>query len=122
MESPAKGVYWGKQEVRLMLTCLVEQGAGERVMRSTNLETLSIFTLVAEYLAERGHHRTPLQARAKFKLEKACFYAHLEENQGDQSGAPEGSRMRLLHELWVQGGRPSWQSRLREGEWCFVSF
>lgn len=99
-----------------MLTCLLEQGAGERVMKSTNLETLSIFKAVEEYLAERGYNRTPLQARSKFKLEKASFYARLEENEGDASGAPEGSRMRLLHDLWVQGGRPSWRSRIAGSE------
>lgn len=95
-----------------MLRSLVDMEAGERVMKSTNLETLSLFQRVSQSLAEGGHQRTAQQARAKFKMEKSAFFACLEENGGDQSDAPEGSRMWLLHQLWVQADRPTWERRL----------
>lgn len=119
MASPTKGMYWSNKEVRLMLRCLLDLEAGERVMRSTSLETLSVFQKVVEYLGKRGHQRTPQQARAKFKLEKGAFFANLEENKGDYSDAPNGSQQRLLHELWVQGGCPSWQNRIA-GSKCWL--
>lgn len=47
------GVYWLDEEVE-MLEFLIEEEAGSRVMTSTHLENISIFTRVSEKLEQEG--------------------------------------------------------------------
>lgn len=113
MASRKLGVYWLAEEVEKMLEFLIEEEEGSRVMTSTHLENISIFTRVSEKLEQEGFQRTPEQCRAKYKREKGGFFHRI---------PPPGKRVlrfELLNRLWEQGGKPHWRKR-RPGGKCLT--
>lgn len=49
-----KGIYWRDREVEAVLKALHREGAGRRVMTSTNIETTDIFQAVSSRLEDQG--------------------------------------------------------------------
>lgn len=66
-------VYWRDEEVRLLLSSLLEQSTGLRVMLSTHRPTLSLFRRVAADLTRTGYPCSAISCRAKFKCLKGGF-------------------------------------------------
>ncbi|KAL8182186.1 UNVERIFIED_CONTAM: hypothetical protein K2H54_046964 [Gekko kuhli] len=114
MAAARKGVYWLDEEVEMMMEALVDMEAGERVMPSTHMETISLFDQVAEAMRGGGFRRSGEQCRAKFKREKALFFDALEDWQGIPPRGSRPPRFNLMRRLWEQGGRPGWRERRPE--------
>ncbi|KAL8163490.1 UNVERIFIED_CONTAM: hypothetical protein K2H54_024088 [Gekko kuhli] len=117
MAAARKGVYWLDEEVEMMLEALVDMEAGDRVMPSTHMETISLFDTVAEALRGGGFIRSGDQCRAKFKREKAFFFDALEDWQSIPPRGSRPPRFNLMRRLWEQGGRPGWRERRPELEY-----
>ncbi|XP_060118352.1 uncharacterized protein LOC132589624 [Heteronotia binoei] len=94
-----------------MRRALYRLNAGERVMPSTHLESLSVFQKVADTLNEKGHRRTVNKVRVKFKRLKASFYDALEDWGCIPPMEGRPPFFDLLHKLWEQGGKPGWCER-----------
>ncbi|KAL8178476.1 UNVERIFIED_CONTAM: hypothetical protein K2H54_048758 [Gekko kuhli] len=61
MAAARKGVYWLDEEVEMMLEALVDMEAGDRVMPSTHMETISLFDQVAEAMRGGGFRRSAVE-------------------------------------------------------------
>ncbi|KAL8203572.1 UNVERIFIED_CONTAM: hypothetical protein K2H54_057191 [Gekko kuhli] len=61
MEPQQLGVYWMDEEVELLFRTLHKEEAGRRVMASTHVETLGLFSRVAEVLPQAGYPRSGIQ-------------------------------------------------------------
>ncbi|KAL8222682.1 UNVERIFIED_CONTAM: hypothetical protein K2H54_077937 [Gekko kuhli] len=73
-------------------------------MRSTSLETMTLFQGVAEYLTRAGVPHMASQCLAKFKWEKALLYDALEDWQGIPLVRSRPPHFNLPLCLWEQGG------------------
>lgn len=111
MASCKLGIYWLDEEVEKMLQFLIEEEAGARVMTSTHLENISIFTQVSKRLEQKGYQRTPEQCRAKYKWEKSRFFDDLERHGVFPPPGKHVPRFDLLRQLWEQGEKPNWRKR-----------
>ncbi|KAL8187185.1 UNVERIFIED_CONTAM: hypothetical protein K2H54_036706 [Gekko kuhli] len=103
MAAAKKGVYWLDEEIEMMLEALVEMEAGDRVMPSTHMETISLFDRVGEALRGGGFRRSGEQCRNKFKREKSFFFDALEDWQGIPPRGSRPPRFNLMRRLWEQG-------------------